>query len=89
MKGLRPIACLAGWGWWTYSAKGLLSAVDSLPQLLERKKSLEVHTNILRAIFNTIAAREVPGEAPNRQSYAPNSVVRSSRSEPHGLGRRC
>lgn len=43
------------------SAKGLLSAVDSLPQLLERKKLLEVHTNILQAIFGSIAAREVPG----------------------------
>ena len=42
------------------SAKELLSAVDSLPKLLERKKSLEVHTNILQAIMNVIAAREVP-----------------------------
>jgi len=42
------------------SAKELLSAVDSLPKLLERKKSLEVHTNILQAIMSAIAAREVP-----------------------------
>jgi hypothetical protein len=44
----------------TRSAKELLSAVDSLPKLLERKKGLEVHTNILQAIMNVIAAREVP-----------------------------
>ena len=42
------------------TAKELLSAVDSLPKLLERKKSLEVHTNILQAIMNAIASREVP-----------------------------
>lgn len=42
------------------SAQELLSAVDSLPKLLERKKSLEIHTNILQAIMNVIAAREVP-----------------------------
>lgn len=34
--------------------------MDSLPKLLERKKGLEAHTNILQAIMNVIAAREVP-----------------------------
>lgn len=38
----------------------LLATVDSLPQLLERKKKLESHTNILQAAMKAIAARELP-----------------------------
>ena len=38
----------------------LASAVDSLPALLERKRGLEVHTSILQAVMNAVAARDVP-----------------------------
>jgi len=38
----------------------LLATIDSLPAIMERKKLLEVHTNILQAIMTTVAAREVP-----------------------------
>lgn len=41
-------------------ASDLASAVDSLPALLERKKQLEVHTSILQAVMNEVAARDVP-----------------------------
>lgn len=42
------------------SATDLATAVDSLPALLERKKQLEVHTSILQAVMNQVAARDVP-----------------------------
>ena len=38
----------------------LAMAVESLPALLERKKQLEVHTSILQAVMNAVAARDVP-----------------------------
>jgi len=38
----------------------LATAVESLPILLERKKKLEVHTSILQAAMNEVAARDVP-----------------------------
>ena len=42
------------------AASDLASAVDSLPKLLEQKKQLEMHTSILRAVMNEVAARDVP-----------------------------
>jgi hypothetical protein len=42
------------------SASDLASAVDSLPKLLEQKKQLEIHTSILQAVMNEVAARDVP-----------------------------
>jgi hypothetical protein len=42
------------------SATDLATAVDSLPALLEQKKQLEVHTSILQAVMNQVAARDVP-----------------------------
>ena len=41
-------------------AADLATAVDSLPALLARKKQLEVHTSILQAVMNEVAARDVP-----------------------------
>jgi len=41
-------------------AADLATAVDSLPALLNRKKQLEVHTSILQAVMNEVAARDVP-----------------------------
>jgi sec1 family domain-containing protein 1 len=42
------------------SATDLATAVDSLPALLDRKKQLEMHTSILQAVMNQVAARDVP-----------------------------
>lgn len=42
------------------AASDLASAVDSLPKLLEQKKQLEIHTSILQAVMNEVAARDVP-----------------------------
>lgn len=42
------------------AATDLASAVDSLPALLDQKKQLEVHTSILQAVMNQVAARDVP-----------------------------
>lgn len=42
------------------AATDLATAVDSLPALLEQKKQLEMHTSILQAVMNEIAARDVP-----------------------------
>lgn len=41
-------------------ANDLANAVESLPALLNRKKQLEVHTTILQAVMNEVAARDVP-----------------------------
>mmetsp|Transcript_45365 Transcript_45365/g.95190 ORF Transcript_45365/g.95190 Transcript_45365/m.95190 type:complete len:560 (-) Transcript_45365:55-1734(-) len=38
----------------------LATAVESLPALLDRKKKLEVHTSILQAAMNEVAARDIP-----------------------------
>ncbi len=42
------------------TASDLATAVDSLPALLDRKKQLEMHTSILQAVMNQVAARDVP-----------------------------
>lgn len=42
------------------AATDLATAVDSLPALLAHKKQLEVHTSILQAVMNQVAARDVP-----------------------------
>ena len=42
------------------SATDLATAVDSLPALLDRKKQLEMHTSILQAVMNQVAARDIP-----------------------------
>lgn len=42
------------------AANDLATAVDSLPELLEQKKQLEVHTSILQAVMNEVARRDVP-----------------------------
>lgn len=41
-------------------ASDLATAVESLPALLEQKKGLEMHTNILKAVMDVVAARHVP-----------------------------
>lgn len=42
------------------AASDLATAVDSLPALIEQKKQLEIHTRILEAVMNEVAARDVP-----------------------------
>lgn len=42
------------------SASDLANAVDSLPALIEQKKQLVIHTQILEAVMNEVAARDVP-----------------------------
>lgn len=42
------------------AASDLANAVDSLPALIEQKKQLEIHTRILEAVMNEVAARDVP-----------------------------
>lgn len=53
-SGVRPAPAMGG------GANDLALAVDSLPALLDRKKQLEVHTSILQAVMNQVAARDVP-----------------------------
>lgn len=42
------------------AANDLATAVDSLPALLNQKKQLEMHTSILQAVMNEVAARDIP-----------------------------
>jgi hypothetical protein len=41
------------------SSKELVAAIDTLPALVEKKKSLEVHTNIFHATFEAVSSRHV------------------------------
>lgn len=38
----------------------LSEAIESLPEILQKKANLEAHTNILQAVMKRIAAREIP-----------------------------
>jgi hypothetical protein len=49
-----------GGGGGDQAASGLLATVDSLPELLERKKKVEWHSGILQAAMSVIAARQLP-----------------------------
>lgn len=40
--------------------KDLVAAVDTLPALVEKKKMLEVHTNIFHSAFESVTARHIP-----------------------------
>ena len=42
------------------NTKDLSAAIESLPEILARKASLEAHTTILQAAMNEIAARDIP-----------------------------
>ena len=42
------------------SDKTLLSAVTSLPAIMERKRKLQMHTTLLRAVMSEVAARDLP-----------------------------
>ncbi|KAG5184379.1 Sec1-like protein [Tribonema minus] len=42
------------------NTQDLARAVESLPALLEQKRALEMHTNILKAVMDAVAARQVP-----------------------------
>lgn len=39
--------------------KDLSEAIESLPEILQKKTNLEAHTNILHAVMKKIAQREV------------------------------
>jgi hypothetical protein len=55
------------------SATDLATAVDSLPVLLEKKKQLEIHTSILQAVMNEVAARDIPSLYELQSSLATGS----------------
>lgn len=55
------------------SALDLANAVDSLPVLLEKKKQLEIHTSILQAVMNEVAARDIPSLYELQSSLATGS----------------
>lgn len=42
------------------SATSLSEAITSLPEILAKKANLEAHANILQAIMNVVAARDIP-----------------------------
>lgn len=41
-------------------AKDLSAALESLPEILHRKQTLETHTNLMHAIMKQIATRDIP-----------------------------
>lgn len=41
-------------------AKDLSAALESLPEILQRKQTLETHTNLMQAIMKQIASRDIP-----------------------------
>jgi len=58
--GGAPTAAVSSGGGGGGDSSELATAVESLPVLLDRKKKLEVHTSILQAVMNEVAARDVP-----------------------------
>lgn len=52
----------------------LVNAVDTLPILLEKKKILELHTNIFQATFDQVAARHVPSFSMLEQQLITNAA---------------
>ncbi|KAF0686417.1 Aste57867_21788 [Aphanomyces stellatus] len=60
LKKEKDIAAKAGGGNMGQSTKDLVAAVDTLPALLEKKKTLEVHTNVFQATMDAVTQRQVP-----------------------------
>ncbi|ETW07982.1 hypothetical protein, variant [Aphanomyces invadans] len=58
LKKEKDISAKAGSG--GNSTKELAAAVDTLPALLEMKKTLEVHTNVFQATMDAVTSRQVP-----------------------------
>ncbi|RHZ01453.1 hypothetical protein DYB26_011864 [Aphanomyces astaci] len=58
LKKEKDISTKAGGG--GNSTKELAAAVDTLPALLEMKKTLEVHTNVFQATMDAVTTRQVP-----------------------------
>eukprot|EP00568_Trieres_chinensis_P011298 CAMPEP_0183301320 /NCGR_PEP_ID=MMETSP0160_2-20130417/7475_1 /TAXON_ID=2839 ORGANISM="Odontella Sinensis, Strain Grunow 1884" /NCGR_SAMPLE_ID=MMETSP0160_2 /ASSEMBLY_ACC=CAM_ASM_000250 /LENGTH=685 /DNA_ID=CAMNT_0025463915 /DNA_START=32 /DNA_END=2089 /DNA_ORIENTATION=+ len=63
----------------------LSSAVSSLPALMERKKQLEVHTSILQAVMNEVAARDIPQFYELESSLATGSYKNDLAKAKHGV----
>lgn len=59
-KREEELRARAGAGALDGGAQGLVDAVDTLPALIEKKKMLEIHTNIFQAAFEVVASRHVP-----------------------------
>jgi len=55
----------------------LADAVDSLPVLLNRKRMLEQHTNVLRGVMQQVAARHVPTYHELEKNIASGTSVRA------------
>lgn len=55
--------------------QGLAAAVDTLPALIEKKKMLEIHTNIFQGTFEVVAQRHVPSYSMIEQNLIDGSHV--------------
>jgi hypothetical protein len=55
--------------------KDLVAAVDTLPALVEKKKMLEVHTNIFHAAFEGVTKRHIPSYSMLEQKLIDGSHV--------------
>ncbi|CAI5724707.1 unnamed protein product [Peronospora destructor] len=55
--------------------KDLVAAVDTLPALVEKKKMLEVHTNIFHAAFQGVTKRHIPSYSMLEQNLIDGSHV--------------
>ncbi|GMF36460.1 unnamed protein product [Phytophthora fragariaefolia] len=55
--------------------KDLVAAVDTLPALVEKKKMLEVHTNIFHAAFEGVTKRHIPSFSMLEQKLIDGSHV--------------
>ena len=60
--------------------KDLSEAIESLPDILSKKASLEAHTSILQSVMSEVAAREVPSFFELEQSLLTSSSSSSDRS---------
>ncbi|POM62644.1 SEC1 family transporter SLY1 [Phytophthora palmivora] len=55
--------------------KDLVAAVDTLPALVEKKKMLEIHTNIFHAAFEGVTKRHIPSYSMLEQKLIDGSHV--------------
>ncbi|CAK4079657.1 unnamed protein product [Aphanomyces euteiches] len=60
LKKEKEISAKAGGAGIGNSTKDLVVAVDTLPALLEKKKTLEVHANVFQATMDAVTQRQVP-----------------------------
>jgi sec1 family domain-containing protein 1 len=65
----------------TSGGKELSEAIESLPEILQRKQILETHTNLMQAMMRQIAARDIPSFFELEQALFTNGIRSMDRNQ--------